>query len=81
LNFSPAVSNFCAYGIHPETRAAYIWAGSEPLKHEQQELPYIREEEAQALVDHIVDAILVPGFGYTRGKSRPGKRKTNGAEA
>ena len=82
IEFLGAGQQFVAYGIHPDTRSPYIWADSEPLRHEQQELPYIREEEARALADHIVDAILVPDFGYTRAKGRPGKRrKGNGAAA
>jgi hypothetical protein len=82
IEFLASGQQFVAYGIHPETRAPYVWAGGEPLEHEQQELPYIREAEARALVDHVVDEILVRGFGYTRAKSRPGRKaKGNGAAA
>jgi Bifunctional DNA primase/polymerase, N-terminal len=81
VEFLGAGQQFVAYGIHPDTRAPYVWSWSEPLQHEQQELPYIREAEARALVEHIVDAILVGQFGYTRAKGRPGKRRTgNGAD-
>ena len=68
-------------GIHPDTGKPYGWHGGEPYQMARDELPYIREAEARALVDDIV-ALLVRDFGYTRAKGRPGKRKKgNGAAA
>src|SRR5262249_9345626 len=62
-------------GIHPETDKAYSWFGGELGKIKREELPDISEDEARALVDDIVDNILVRDFGYKRAPSRP---KSNG---
>jgi putative DNA primase/helicase len=65
-------------GIHPETRRPYGWHGGEPGQIARNDLPYIREEEAQHLIDEIVD-ILVRDFGYQRAAERPrNRRKGNG---
>jgi hypothetical protein len=67
-------------GIHPDTKRPYTWHGGEPGQIANGELPYIREEEARALVDDIVD-LLVRDFNYTRAPERPKKqRKDNGAD-
>jgi hypothetical protein len=62
-------------GIHPETKKPYRWLNGEPGQIKLEDLPYIREDEARALVDDLVE-ILVRDFGYKRA---PG-RKTNGAK-
>src|SRR6516162_4576791 len=66
-------------GEHPETQQPYRWSngGLEQLKLE--DLPYTREQEARALVEEMVDAILVQHFGYKRVAGRP-KDKQNGAQ-
>jgi hypothetical protein len=65
-------------GTHPETQRVYSWSngGLEQIKLE--ELPYIREAEARALVDAIVE-MLCRDFGYKRAPARP-KDKQNGAK-
>ena len=66
-------------GIHPETKQPYRWHGGDPGQIRREELPYIREQEAQELVDEIVD-LLVREFGYIRAAERPkANRKGNGA--
>jgi hypothetical protein len=66
-----------AFGIHPETNEPYRWHGGQPGDTKLEQLPYIREAEARALVDELVQ-ILIERFGYTRAKERPGKRKSKG---
>lgn len=66
-----------AFGIHPETKQPYRWHGGQPGDTKLEELPYIREAEARALVDELVQ-ILVERFGYTKAKERPSKRKNKG---
>jgi Bifunctional DNA primase/polymerase, N-terminal/FaeA-like protein len=67
------------FGTHPDTKQLYRWHGGEPGKIKLEELPYIREEEARALVEEIVE-ILTRDFNYKRTPERP--RKGNGqAEA
>ena len=63
-------------GIHPDTKQPYRWSngGLEQVKHE--DLPYIRETEARALVWAIVE-MLCRDFGYKRTAGRP-KDKANG---
>jgi bifunctional DNA primase/polymerase-like protein len=64
-------------GIHPETKQPYRWHGGEPGKIAREELPYVRQADAQALVDDLVE-LLVRDFGYKRAPGRPGKGKGNG---
>jgi len=61
-------------GIHPDTQQAYRWHGGTPGEIKLEELPYIRAEEAQHLVDEIVD-LLVNEFNYRRAPERPRKRR------
>jgi hypothetical protein len=60
-------------GIHPDTKKPYHWPRGQPGQIKLEDLPYIREAEARALVEAIVE-ILVRDFGYRRAGSRPGKR-------
>jgi AAA domain/Bifunctional DNA primase/polymerase, N-terminal len=68
---------FVVDGIHPDTGKPYVWVGKSIIEVPREELPYIRGEEAQALVDDIV-AMLVAEHGYRR-KEAPGS-KGNGAD-
>jgi Bifunctional DNA primase/polymerase, N-terminal len=61
-------------GIHPDTQQVYRWHGGEPGQIARNDLPYIREEEAQHLVDKIVE-LLVRDFSYRRAAERPRKRR------
>jgi hypothetical protein len=65
-------------GIHPETQKPYHWPRGQPGRIKLEELPYIREAEARALVEALVE-ILLRDFGYKRGLARPQKRMQNGA--
>jgi hypothetical protein len=64
-------------GIHPETGKPYGWFGGELGQIKREELPDIREDEAHALVEEIVE-ILIRDFGYKRAPGRPQKGKANG---
>jgi hypothetical protein len=63
---------FIAHGIHPETLEPYTWHGGEPGKIKHEDLPYLHEEEARALVDDAAK-ILIEQFGY--------RLATNGSKA
>jgi hypothetical protein len=67
-------------GIHPDTRKPYDWPRGQPGQIKLEDLPYIREAEAHALVETIVE-ILVRDFGYKRAVSRPGKRQADSGGA
>jgi hypothetical protein len=64
-------------GIHPDTHRPYNWFGGEPWKIKREELPYISAEEAQHLVDDVVE-LLTRDFGYKRAADRPKHTKGNG---
>jgi hypothetical protein len=68
-----------AAGVHPETGKPYRWHGGDLCNTRRDELPYIREVEARALVHELVE-MLVADFGYVRAPERP-RRKRNGADA
>jgi hypothetical protein len=61
------------FGEHPETGKRYSWHGGEPGQITREQLPYIREEEAQRLVNDIVE-LLVRDFNYKRAPERPRSR-------
>jgi hypothetical protein len=65
-------------GIHPDTGKRYSWSngGLEQIKHN--DLPYIRETEARALVWAIVE-MLIRDFGYKRAPGRPKDKATGNA--
>ena len=62
------------FGIHPDTGKLYGWHGGSPSEIAREDLPYIREAEAQALVAELVD-LLVRDFGYRKTADRPGKQE------
>src|SRR5215471_7043476 len=62
-----------ADGIHPDTGKPYSWFGGTPWKIAHDDLPYISEEEAQQLVNDIVE-MLCRDFGYVRDQSTKTKR-------
>jgi hypothetical protein len=77
IEFLADGAQVAAFGIHPETKQPFRWHGGQPGDTKLEELPYIREAEARALVDELVQ-ILIECFGYTKAKERPGKRKNKG---
>jgi Bifunctional DNA primase/polymerase, N-terminal len=64
-------------GIHPETRRPYRWYGGAPGAIKFDELPKLHPDEAQALVDDVVE-LLCRDFGYKRPPEHP--RKANGGD-
>ena len=67
-------------GIHPDTHKPYTWFGGEPGPIAREDLPYIREAEAQALIERAA-ALLVADFGYVRAAERPRASKRDDAAA
>jgi Protein of unknown function (DUF3987)/Bifunctional DNA primase/polymerase, N-terminal len=65
-------------GIHPDTGRPYTWVRGAPGEIAREDLPYIREVEAQALVVELIE-LLTREFGYRATKDRPGKQGNNGA--
>jgi hypothetical protein len=69
---------FIVAGIHPDTRKPYGWFGGDLDETPRGNLPYIREDDARALVEGAVE-LLISDFGYTRAAERPKDRaKANG---
>ena len=60
----------------PIRKQPYRWHGGEPGQIRRDDLPLITADEAQALVEDLVE-LLVRDFGYTRPKRR--KRKVTTA--
>ena len=52
-------------GIHPAAGQPYRWFGGEPWRIRRDELPYIHEHEARALIDDAA-TLLCREFGYQR---------------
>jgi Protein of unknown function (DUF3987)/Bifunctional DNA primase/polymerase, N-terminal len=71
---------FVVHGIHPDTLKPFSWHGGEPGEIKHDDLPYIHEEEARALVDDAAK-ILIEQFGYRLATKGHGKAKANGAGA
>jgi hypothetical protein len=64
-------------GIHPDTKLPYCWPDGAPGEIRHEDLPYIREAEARALVEAIVE-MLVRDHGYKRAPGRPQRGGHNG---
>ena len=74
IEFLADGQQFVAFGIHPETHKPYSWHGHySPLTVSRDELPYIHQEEAEALVDELVK--ICEQFGY---RLKCSKQKTSG---
>ena len=69
-----------AAGVHPETGKPYRWHGGDLCNTRRDELPYIREAEARALVEAIVTT-LEREHGYRREADRPRSNGGNRADA
>ena len=64
-------------GIHPDTHRPYSWHGGKPGEIKREDLPYLSEEDAHALVGDCA-ALLVNNFDY-RLKGKPSRgQKPNG---
>ena len=72
IEFLADGQQFAAFGVHPDTHAPYSWPRGSPLDHQVGDLPYIRQSEAEKLVDELVE--IAKGFGY----NAPPARKANG---
>jgi Bifunctional DNA primase/polymerase, N-terminal len=64
-------------GIHPDTGKPYSWHGGSPLTVRREELPYIRREDAVAILAKV-SKLLIEEFGFQIVGS---KTKGNGAAA
>jgi hypothetical protein len=69
------------HGVHPDTHKPYSWArGDAPGKIKHDDLPYIHEEEAHALVDDAVK-LLIEKFGYRLKPAKPSAPGDDGKQA
>src|SRR5262249_13421076 len=73
IEFLADGQQFAAFGIHPDTKKPYSWHGGSPLNVPWLELPYIRQDAAQALIDGVVGLMLE--FGYEL-KNKPKPKPT-----
>jgi hypothetical protein len=70
-----------AFGIHPGTGKPYSWHGGSPDQINQEDLPYVTEEEARAQVEDAA-RLLVEEHGYQIKAPKPRKKaKANGSDA
>ncbi len=65
-------------GIHPDTHRPYSWHGGKPGEIKREDLPYLSEEDTNALVADCA-ALLVNNFGY-RLKGKPPRGQTPNGE-
>jgi hypothetical protein len=79
VEFLGTGQQIACFGIHPDTKQPYLWYGGEPGKIPRKDLPYIREDEAQKLVDDIVD-LLIREHGYRRKTEAKAKGNGNGKD-
>jgi hypothetical protein len=66
-------------GIHPDTGKPYRWHGGEPDQIALDDLPYVNEAMAQALVDGAA-GLLIEQFGYTLKKTRRRNKQNGGSD-
>jgi hypothetical protein len=65
-------------GIHPDTKRHYSWHGGMPGEIKREDLPYVRQADAQMFLDDAAE-LLIKEFGFTPIKAKK-KQKTNGGE-
>jgi bifunctional DNA primase/polymerase-like protein/FaeA-like protein len=70
IEFLASGQQVVADGVHPETGKPYRWHGGDLCNTRREELAYIREAEAHALVDAIVGE-LEREHGYKKAADRP----------
>jgi hypothetical protein len=79
IEFLADGQQFVAFGIHPKTEKPYRWAHDRaPDKIAHEELPYIREGDARALVLEL-SAMIVDHFGWQLKGSA--NKPTNGGDS
>ena len=69
---------FIAHGIHPDTHEPYLWRGGEPGEIKHEDLPYLHEEEARALVADATEILIERGYRVTTSGSKA-NGKANGS--
>ena len=67
------------FGIHPDSGKPYSWHGGSPGEIAREDLPYIREAEAQALVTELFE-LLVKEHGYIAAPTRKTKTATGNGQ-
>jgi putative DNA primase/helicase len=66
LEFLARGQQFVAFGVHPDTKRPYSWAGGRPDEIENvKELPHVTEAEARQLMEDAAE-LLCAEHGYTR---------------
>jgi len=76
IEFLGKGQQYVVHGIHPDTHKPYTWFGGDLESIKREDLPYVRREDAQRVLDAITE-ILVEDYGFTTS----GKQQTNGGEA
>jgi hypothetical protein len=76
IEFLSDGQQFASFGIHPDTGNRYRWSGNSPLESKRDELPYIRQAEAERLVEDL--GALTTQFGYSLKNS---KKKTSNVKS
>src|SRR5262249_47599522 len=80
IEFLADGQQLAAFGIHPDTHAPYQWHAGSIGDIKRQELPYIREAEAQRLVDEIIE-ILTSKYRYRlKNEKKPPPSDGNGTD-
>jgi hypothetical protein len=78
IEFLADGQQFVCFGVHPDTRRPYEWTTDAPGQIPRDELPYIHEEQAHAMVGEAV-ALLCRDFGYRRADQAKTKTKKAGS--
>jgi hypothetical protein len=67
------------FGVHPDTQQAYAWFGGQPGEIRHEDLPYLSEAEANALVLESVQ-LLVSDFGFKEKTTSQTEGTGNGSD-
>src|SRR5262249_53761749 len=80
IEFLADGQQFVAFGVHPDTLQLYYWHGGSPLEIKRDDLPYIRQAEAQCLVDKLGELATQFGYSLKTTKKKTGDRKGDGGD-
>jgi len=82
IEFLGKGQQYVVHGVHPETQKPYAWYGGDLESIKREDLPYIRREDAERLLDAMTK-VLIEDHDFTlvngKGKNKETTRKqTNG---
>jgi hypothetical protein len=79
IEFLGEGQQYVVHGIHPDTHKPYTWFGGDLETIKRENLPYVRREDAEQILDAITE-VLVENHGFTLTPSSKGQTNGGGGQ-